>query len=182
MLRKPDSENRGRHIAGHGSESWGKLDEDLPDEKTPGQQFKQFLRSLTIFWAENQEPKKPPYHLVVPGKRRDADGLTQWVANQWIPFWGNVQSISQHLKTPLELTQKTKSPNPTDTDFHHLCYNHCSMSSYCRHRDTRDNAFNGRSPGFHRAVDCSLCSGTYVSHRLVNFPNGDFYCYCCVRL
>jgi hypothetical protein len=120
LLRKPDSENRGRHIAGHGSESWGKLDEDLPDEKTPGQQFKQFLRSLTIFWAENQEPKKPPYHLVVPGKRRDADRLTQWVANQWIPFWDNVQSISQHLKTPLELTQKTKSPIKRMTRDAHL--------------------------------------------------------------
>jgi hypothetical protein len=91
LLRKPDSENRERHIAGNGSDSWGKLDEDLPDEKTPGQQFIHFLRSLTIFWAEKQEPKKPLYHLVVPGKRRDADGLTRWVANQWIPFWDNVR-------------------------------------------------------------------------------------------
>jgi hypothetical protein len=98
-LRKPQSENRDCHIAGDGSDSWGNLGEPL-SEKNLREQFIHFLQSLTIFWAE--KPKKPFHHLVVPGKKRDVDGLTRWITSQWIPFWDAVRKYITAINDPPE--------------------------------------------------------------------------------
>lgn len=68
------------------------LNESLPRQKGPGKQFIHLIRSLSIFWAEDDEGHKKPLHdLVVPGKSRDVDGLTRWVTNEWIPFWHSLK-------------------------------------------------------------------------------------------
>jgi hypothetical protein len=85
FLRKPIT----RHIEGDGSDSWGELKDPLQPHKTPGRQFIHLLRSLSIFWPE--EPEKCVPGLVVPGKRRDASGLTRWVKTEWVPFWHSVR-------------------------------------------------------------------------------------------
>lgn len=73
------------NVRGPGQKSWGDPAAPDPHKRTIGENFVHFLRSVSIFWVE--QPKKNHPDLVVPYPRKETDGLTRWVAHDWIPFW-----------------------------------------------------------------------------------------------
>lgn len=72
-------------VRGPGQESWGDLGNPESDKPFKAHLIR-FLRSLTIFWAE-EPPKKSHPDLVVPRRVNDIDGFTRWVTHEWVPFW-----------------------------------------------------------------------------------------------
>jgi hypothetical protein len=81
---------------GPGQDSWGDPNE-RPEKKPFQAHLIHLLRSMTILWAE--KPKKRHPDLIVPRTRKETDGFTRWVANDWIPFWHSLKSIFQHTKS-----------------------------------------------------------------------------------
>jgi len=93
-------------IKGAGQDVWGPL--RGKGVKTLTENFVHMLRSLTIFWPETPSEKelesKPD--LIVPRKKKEEDGLTQWIANDWLPFW---HSLRNTLTTHSEKADQTTS-------------------------------------------------------------------------
>jgi hypothetical protein len=79
-LMKPEAGNF--CIGGHGSKVWGDFNVGCPQPST-FQLFGNLLSS--IFWKRRQASTRPD--LVAPHMRKPVDGLTQWIANEWTPFW-----------------------------------------------------------------------------------------------
>jgi hypothetical protein len=82
------------HASGPGQDSWGDPHEPDPQTEPFQAHLIRLLRSVTIFWAE--EPKKCHPDLVVPRTRKEIDGFTRWIANDWIPFWHSLKNIFKH--------------------------------------------------------------------------------------
>ncbi|KAM3070480.1 hypothetical protein ACMFMG_010303 [Clarireedia jacksonii] len=70
-------------IRGPGAHAWGNIPE-LDKEVQP--LWKQFLFLLcSLFW--NRRVPDDGLDLIVPKQGRKVDGLTHWVANEFVPFW-----------------------------------------------------------------------------------------------
>lgn len=70
-------------IRGPGEYIWGDMIDDEMERKGLKWQFLLLLRNL--FWKP--VPKQKKLNLVVPRPGRKVDGLTKWVANEFVPFW-----------------------------------------------------------------------------------------------
>lgn len=82
-------------IQGPGADTWGDLREDPEDPKPL---FKHFLHLLCgLVWTPKLKKDKPQLDLIVPRQGRKVDGLTLWVANEWVPFWQNVKDNMNNL-------------------------------------------------------------------------------------
>jgi hypothetical protein len=67
------------------------------DEPTLEMLSLRLLRS--IFWAEKSE--KSHLDLVVPRKSKDVDGLTRWVASEFVPFWHRLCKAFKRTENPV---------------------------------------------------------------------------------
>ncbi|KUJ13040.1 uncharacterized protein LY89DRAFT_199624 [Mollisia scopiformis] len=100
-------------VQGPGHESWGDPSAADPLKKKFWAHLVQLLRSITIFWAERPEEKLMKLHpeLIVPRQKKEIDGFTQWIANDWIPFW---HSLKSKFAAPQVLpTEKDRSYSPS---------------------------------------------------------------------
>jgi len=79
-------------ITGPGAETWGKLPREPPP---PVPLISQFLH-LFMFWSKKKEEFRKD--LVVPRTAEKVDGLTHWVANEFVPFWQNFRSAYEARK------------------------------------------------------------------------------------
>jgi hypothetical protein len=70
-------------IRGPGEYIWGDMTDDEMKPKKLKWQCLLLLRNL--FWKPT--PKQKKLNLVVPRPGRKVDGLTKWVANEFVPFW-----------------------------------------------------------------------------------------------
>lgn len=96
-------------IKGAGQGVWGPLSgKGLKAHKTLKENLVHMLRSLTIFWPETPSEEELKYKpdLIVPRKKKEEDGLTQWIANDWLPFW---HSLRDTLTTHSEKADQTTS-------------------------------------------------------------------------
>lgn len=73
----------GRQITGRGSMAWGDLSLENPDPNSLGRQFLILVKS--VFWPV--KVVQTDHKLVVPQKLKEVDGVTRWVAKEWVPFW-----------------------------------------------------------------------------------------------
>ena len=78
---RPDCGNQ--CIGGMGSEAWGNLYKPQEARKSLPQRTLLLLRS--IFWPRKTPPNK--LDLVSARPHQKVDGLTRWVAYEWIPFY-----------------------------------------------------------------------------------------------
>jgi hypothetical protein len=76
-------------VRGPGHDTWGNPDIDDPLQMTFREHLVRLLWSLSIFWTEKNSPFDKNKHpeLVVPRKRKEIDGMTQWIANVFIPLY-----------------------------------------------------------------------------------------------
>jgi hypothetical protein len=96
-------------ITGAGQGIWGPLSgEGLKAHRTLKENFVHMLRSLTIFWPETPSKEELKYKpdLIVPRKKKEEDGFTQWIAKDWLPFW---HSLRDTLTTYTEKADQTTS-------------------------------------------------------------------------
>ena len=90
--------NRGNiYIQGPGAHTWGDLTQDEPKKLPLKQQFLSLLCSLV--WAK--KPEKDELGLIVPCAGREVDGLTRWVANEFVPFWQNLRDAYRKRNDPV---------------------------------------------------------------------------------
>lgn len=75
-------------IKGAGDDIWGNLYEREKDRKSLMRQFLQLLRS--IFWSQKAPPNK--LDLVATRPPQNIDGLTHWVANNFVPFYHELRN------------------------------------------------------------------------------------------
>ncbi|KAF7949120.1 hypothetical protein EAE96_008289 [Botrytis aclada] len=78
-------------ISGDAACIWGDYTENVGEAKPLRWQFVSLMRS--IFWPPG--PKPDNLDLIVPRQGHTVDGLTTWVANEFVPFW---HSIKQGLR------------------------------------------------------------------------------------
>jgi hypothetical protein len=71
-----------RKISGFGSSTWGDLKQENKSNNIT-EQFRILVKS--VFWPA--KPVESHHILVVPRKPKEVDGLTGWVAKEWVPFW-----------------------------------------------------------------------------------------------
>ncbi|PQE18164.1 hypothetical protein CJF30_00009314 [Rutstroemia sp. NJR-2017a BBW] len=85
-------------VSGAGAHSWGTLNKDPRNTKLHPKQF--FSLLFTLFW-----PRKVPddgLDLIVPRKGEKVDGLTRWVANEFVPFWQSLKNSLRWEKSPCQ--------------------------------------------------------------------------------
>jgi len=70
-------------IGGKGSDAWGDIYDAEKDPKPLSRRILLLLRS--IFWPRKESPNK--LDLVSARPYQKVDGLTRWVAQEWIPFY-----------------------------------------------------------------------------------------------
>jgi hypothetical protein len=105
-LRTTGKGNGELQIQGPGKDTWGDL--ARPDErKSLGLQLWVLLRGLV--WAEHLA--KSDVDLVIPRKKRELDGLTRWVAHEWIPFWHNLTGAVRKVFRPPQ--ERLPDPSPS---------------------------------------------------------------------
>jgi len=78
-----DPEMGGAKIKGSGRSSWGKLD----DEHRVYKGLRWHLLRLVKSPFVSGTPEEVCPDLVTPQQPEKIDGLTRWVANDWVPFW-----------------------------------------------------------------------------------------------
>lgn len=83
-------------VDGPGSASWGVLTKNRDDPKPLFKHFLLLLRGLV--WTPKPKKDKPQLDLIVPRQGHKVDGLTLWVANEWVPFWENVKQKIKSLR------------------------------------------------------------------------------------
>ncbi|KAK4173748.1 putative isoleucyl-tRNA synthetase [Triangularia setosa] len=76
-LRSPDGADL--KVCGLGSDAWGNQNMEPEEPSLP----RQFL-NLISFWRKTEPPTRAD--LVSPRGRKDVDGLTRWLAEEYIPF------------------------------------------------------------------------------------------------
>lgn len=92
-------------IQGPGSEVWGDL-KKKPDDPMP--LLKHFLLLLRgLVWTPKLKKDTPQLDLIVPREGHKVDGLTLWVANEFVPFWEN-------LKNTIKAPKKEKPKDEED--------------------------------------------------------------------
>ena len=76
------------NISGPGLFTWGDLDYNPPPQ---GSIFRQTVR---LMWnlLHTPKPKKNLRPLVTPRQGHNIDGLTRWVANDFVPYWVNLKA------------------------------------------------------------------------------------------
>jgi hypothetical protein len=85
------------HIQGPGSKCWGILTGKEQKKLSLGRQFLYLLRS--IVWKKKTE--KDGLDLIVPRSGHEVDGLTTWVASEFVPFWQSVRDTYHKLRKPV---------------------------------------------------------------------------------
>jgi len=75
-------------IKGAGDDIWGNLYEREKDRKPLMRQFLLLLRSF--FWSQKAPPNK--LDLVATRPPQNVDGLTRWVANNFVPFYHELRN------------------------------------------------------------------------------------------
>lgn len=83
-------------IEGPGDATWGDMKEAPVDPKPLFKQFLLLLRGLV--WTPKAE-KKNNLDLIVPRPGHKVDGLTLWVANEFVPFYQNLKEAVHNLAT-----------------------------------------------------------------------------------
>jgi len=83
-------------VEGPGAHTWGNIPDAIPDTKSLGIQFVNLLRS--IFWSRRKYNPDIP-HLIVPRRGHKVDGLTLWVANEFVPFWQSLKNFCRKSKS-----------------------------------------------------------------------------------
>ncbi|EPE30330.1 hypothetical protein GLAREA_13053 [Glarea lozoyensis ATCC 20868] len=85
-------------IVGPGSKTWGSFDSerDLVATQKPAIQW-QFLRLLwRLVWPKKLDDGQNT--LIVPRPIQKVDGLTRWVANEWVPFCEELRRARRKLR------------------------------------------------------------------------------------
>ncbi|KAA8568604.1 hypothetical protein EYC84_007619 [Monilinia fructicola] len=123
----------GNHcISGPAACVWGDYTEGVRKPKSFKSQFASLLRS--IFWPPASDPNT--LDLVVPRQGHKVDGLTKWVANEFVPLWHGVKQALRYkiMKTSSAEnrlpTTETKSQTPR------------SICSWFRHRKKSTGALD----------------------------------------
>lgn len=96
-------------IIGDAACVWGDYTKKKVQEKAIKWQFVDLLRN--IFWPP--PPQTNTSDLIVPRQGHKVDGLTRWVANEFVPFWHNVKKALWHEKKeaiPSESSLPTTEP------------------------------------------------------------------------
>ncbi|CCD54256.1 hypothetical protein BofuT4_P129560.1 [Botrytis cinerea T4] len=93
-------------ISGNAACIWGDYTENVGEEKPLRWRFVSIMRS--IFWPA--APKVDTLDLIVPRQGHTVDGLTTWVANEFVPFW---HSIKQGLRRKKARTASEENGLPT---------------------------------------------------------------------
>lgn len=84
-------------IEGPGDETWGDL---TPLPKDPKPLFTQFLLLLrNLVWSPKPQKGKANLDLIVPRPGHKVDGLTLWVANEFVPFYQNLKVAIHEFAT-----------------------------------------------------------------------------------
>ncbi|TGO44444.1 hypothetical protein BCON_0517g00020 [Botryotinia convoluta] len=103
----------GEHcISGDAACIWGDYTENVGEAKPLRWQFVSLMRS--IFWPT--APKPDNLDLIVPRQGHTVDGLTTWVANEFVPFW---HSIKQGLRRKKVKTASEENGLPTTENKSH---------------------------------------------------------------
>jgi hypothetical protein len=158
------------NISGPGSDSWGKLGHSSTAKKSLWRQFGGLL--LSIFHEVKLDKGQPDLDLVVPGKGRDIDSLTRWVAGQWIPFWNNFSEtpFCRVLCKPFghKEVQEEKLPEPGGILDTRSNSNASTLSSFKRWLP-----FQRKPPPVENRKEDNLASlATYSMKGMIRFTNG----------
>ncbi|KAF7901752.1 uncharacterized protein EAF01_007051 [Botrytis porri] len=103
----------GKHcISGDAACIWGDYTENVGEAKPLRWQFVSLMRS--IFWPPATIPDN--LDLIVPRQGHTVDGLTTWIANEFVPFW---HSIKQTLRRRKVKTVSEENGLPTTEDKRH---------------------------------------------------------------
>lgn len=169
--------NSNRDIVGRGAATWGHLAHE-DDTTTLGQQFGILLKS--IFWPSKFVATE--HKLVVPQKAKEVDGLTQWIAHEWVPFWDKVRKTkfwkSPPWNRPWRHQKQINSQLPGGT-----LYNEKSASSITSsvkrwnqmfHQSKRDEDLRedtDQSPELNAKVAPTTTMNTYAMSRMLRFTS-----------
>ncbi|KAK3991544.1 putative isoleucyl-tRNA synthetase [Cladorrhinum sp. PSN332] len=93
-------------VKGRGSEAWGKLYEDAEAKPSLGRQFLDLL--LSIVRTSSTPTTRPD--LVAPRGRKSVDGMTRWIAEEFMPFWVNLTRRSKQQNTAAD-EEKSRQQN-----------------------------------------------------------------------
>jgi len=105
-------------IQGHGAHTWGHLTQKEPKKPPLKHHFLSLLRSLV--WTKKSE--KDELDLMVPCAGREVDGLTRWVANEFVPFWQNLKDAYGKRNDPVSELPVVEPPQqePAEEDIHEV--------------------------------------------------------------
>jgi hypothetical protein len=81
-------------IRGPGTSTWGKIGDDAPDPPTLKQRVVSIINGVSRLWRKDEEERedKPALpELIVPRQGHQIDGLTRWVAYDFVPFWESLR-------------------------------------------------------------------------------------------
>ncbi|KAF7930138.1 hypothetical protein BELL_1130g00020 [Botrytis elliptica] len=99
-------------ISGDAARVWGNYTENIGEAKALRWQFIGLMRS--IFWPPASKPDN--LDLIVPRQGHTVDGLTTWVANEFVPFW---HSIKQAVRQKMVKTASEGNGLPTTENKSH---------------------------------------------------------------
>jgi hypothetical protein len=119
--------NRG--IRGPGADSWGDINSLKTDSQgthSIGRRFIQLLRSLV--WPKKPEENK--LDLIVPRSGHAVDGLTRWVASEWISFLVDFRKWRRQRKT--SKTARRDPESPIANERHDTTVSHESTTCACK--------------------------------------------------
>jgi len=88
-----------RKISGPGTHSWDDITTSTSDSQKPPSIGRRLLHLLcSLFWPK--EPEENKLDLIVPRSGHAVDGLTRWVATEWVSFLVDFRKWRKASKTP----------------------------------------------------------------------------------
>ncbi|KAF5873537.1 uncharacterized protein Bfra_004999 [Botrytis fragariae] len=154
----------GEHcISGDAACIWGDYTENVVEAKPLKWQFVSLVRS--IFWPTAPNPDN--LDLIVPRKGHTVDGLTLWVANEFVPFW---HSIKQALRRKKRKTISEENGLPTTENKSHSLFEKIESSGSSRSWFSRRKSIFSTAEGDQKSKDRAGLT-VYSEARMLRFTS-----------
>jgi len=156
------------HIQGPGAKCWGIL--TRKEQKLSfGKQSLHLLRSLV--WKK--KPEKDGLDLIVPRSGHEVDGLTTWVASEFVPFWQSVRDTYHKLRNRVPIEGSVGgAANENSSSRRSNSKRICGILPWTEPRDQQKEKTSKGPPKTDHAPKSWPTLNTYSEDRMLSFTSG----------